>query len=530
MAHSDGILHDFWQKYKLIFPDHDLFHQEQEVDWTHLLPFYIHGDGGRTYKKDPLLVLSLYNACGEGTAKNPVELRPVPGNDAKRQRTNRVSLEPGVNLLGNTLSNRFLFTAMRSEYYKGKKHRFEALLEHFAKYLAELWETGFQFNNETWRVAILGVCGDAPFLRECGNHNRSFSNVSKSHTSRAVLKGCCWLCSAGATGGPPFEDVRITSAAWAQTTGLFNMLPWDTPSVLLGTLPVNDPDLAGFYRPDLFHIWHSGVGKDFAASGIVYLMSILFPSRNRKNSLASVNNELVNWKKANKEHLHFGKLSLDLLGFKSARTYPVGHWSKSMDTGTLCKFLEHLCLTGLVNHPGDEIIQSMLDCCGAINHFLHVVFSSSFFLGESETWQFIQAGQSVLNLYVRLATLSYNKKLCLWKLKPKLHMMAHLVHTALVQYKLAGFSVNVLAESTFMCEDLVGRVSRISRRVNAKLHGRKIYYRYMVAAHFHATNEWTKWFSWEPSCFEVWAYGQCYIPQIDGFHNVHFSMKRPLPK
>jgi len=488
VAHSDTLLRGFWEKYKVLYPEHDIFHQTEDVDYTHLLPYYIHGDGGRTYKKDPLLVLSFYNALGEGTAMNPVELRPVPGHHAKRRRTDGSSLEPGVNLLGNTLANRFLFTAMKTEHYKGAPQRFQTLMDHFANALSELWRDGFRFNGEVWRVAILWVCGDAPFLRECGNHNRSFSNVFKSSTSRAVMKGCCWLCSAGKTGGPPLEDVRITAADWVQTCRRNNVLPWDVPSPLLTSLPVDDSDLAGFYKPDLFHVWHAGVGKDFVGSALVYLMKKIFPRRKIDLSLAEVNAELQRWKKTAKEHLHFGKLTLDLLGFKSARTYPVGHWSKNMDTSTLSKFVEHLCLIGLAQHRDDEILQTMMECCGAIAHFMHMLFSSPFYLNEADGWQLIQSGQAVLSDYAKLAKLSYDKGLCLWKLKPKLHSLAHIVLTAYLQFHTDGFCINPIAESTFMCEDFVGRISRLSRRVSAKQHGKKIFYRYMVAAHFHSQN------------------------------------------
>ena len=460
------------------------------IDYTHLLPFYVHGDGGRTYKKDPLMVLSFYNALGEGTAKNPVQLRAAPGGHGlKRRRTDGVSLEPGVNLLGNTLANRFLFTAMKSEHYKGKPHRFQSLMEHFAHSLSELWTQGFNFNGETWRVAILGVCGDAPFLRECGNHTRSFSNISKSATSNAAMKGCCWLCAAGKTGGPVFEDVRVTAAAWVHTCARNNELPWDVPSPLLSFLPTDDSDLAGFYKPDLFHVWHAGVGKDFVGSSLIYLMKKIIPHRKIGDSLADLNTELKNWRQTSKEHLHFGKFSFDLLGFKSARTYPVGHWSKNMDTATLTKFVEDLCVRGLSMQNDDEMMHAMLESCSAIAHFMHVLFSSGFYLNESEGWQLIQSGQAVLSGYVKLAKLSYNNGLCLFKMKPKIHSLAHIVRTAYLQYQAGSFCINPIAESTFMCEDFVGRISRLSRRVSAKQHGKNFFYRYMVAAHIHAEHD-----------------------------------------
>ena len=86
-----------------------------------------------------------------------------------------------------------------------------------------------------------------------------------------------------------------------------------------------------------------------------------------------------------------------------------------------------------------------------------------------------------------LAEASNRKKLCLWAMKPKLHTLAHIVCTAFQHFTVAtDHVINPLAESTFMCEDFVGRVSRLSRRVSAKQHGKKILYRYMVAARLQA--------------------------------------------
>lgn len=449
VLYSDHVLPRFWEKYQVLFPEHDIFRAREATDFKHLLPFYVHGDGGRTYKKDSLMVLSFYNALGEGTSKNQVELQPTSGGEAKRRRMDNIhEVEPGVNLRGNTLTNRFLFTAMKTEFYKENPDRFQKLLSFFADYLAQLFQEGFEFNGDVWRVAILGVTGDAPFLREAGNHTRSFSNVSKKSGGRGMLKGCCWLCEAGRTGGPCFEDVRICSADWVHTCGRNNPLPWSIPGPFLGPLPVNDSDLASFYRPDIFHIFHAGVGKDFGASALIYIMKAVFKRRNIHASLEAVNSELKTWKQGSKEHLHFGKLTLDLLGYSSSRSYPVGHWSKNMDTAPVIKFVEYLCLMGLVGNPKDEFLETISDACGAIAQFMHILFSSSFYLTESQGWQLIQSGQAFLNDYMKLAVLSFRKGLCLWKLKPKLHMLTHIVHTALQQFKKGTCHViNPLAEA-----------------------------------------------------------------------------------
>lgn len=64
------------------------------------------------------MILSMFSAFGAGTNRNPVELQPVAGHSRKRHSDHGSGFEPGVNLRGNTLTSRFLFTAIKAEFYK----------------------------------------------------------------------------------------------------------------------------------------------------------------------------------------------------------------------------------------------------------------------------------------------------------------------------------------------------------------------------------------------------------------------------
>jgi len=476
-------LADFWRRFRLANPTHDLSQLgETDQNWSRLLPFYLHGDGGRTYKKDPILVLSMYSALGRGTAKRPASTQL--GRHAKRKHDDDSSaeegIECGVNLLGHSYTHRFLYTAMKAEFYKKKNHRFETLIDFWGQHLTDLYTSGLELNGHTWKVAILGLTGDAPFLRETGFHNRSFSNVKKSHSSKSLCKGVCWLCAAGISNGPPFEDVRVTDAQWLETIGPNNPLPWDRPGPLLAYLPVDQEDLASFYRPDLFHILHAGVGKDFAASCIIYFCAKTFKSSRIGLALDHVNLLFRNFLATEKERVNFSNITFELLGYESSRTYPMGHWSKNLDTAVMIKFVEHVAANNL--DPGDPVMQLIVQGSSAINHFMRVLLSAPYWLCESEAWQAIFAGQEFLSAFAGLAQACYHQKLCLFKLKPKLHMFAHIVFRMLQQFRCdTGCTTNPVAEATFMSEDFVGHVSRLSRRVNARRHGHKIYNRYCVA-------------------------------------------------
>ena len=221
------------------------------------------------------------------------------------------------------------------------------------------------------------------FWREAGNHVRSFSNVRKSARSTALLKGVCYLCAAGRTNGPPFEDIRLTAAEWTKTCGPNNLLPWDDPSPLLHYLPVNDTDVAGFFKPDLFHVFHAGLGKDYAASCLVYLCKSIYKQRRIDTSLQLLNADFRQFLQDTKEKCNFRQFSFDMLGYESSRSYPKGHWSKNMDTATVCKFVEHACVKYVFDFLDDECIAVIIDACGAIHQFMTIVFTGSFFFNRT---------------------------------------------------------------------------------------------------------------------------------------------------
>lgn len=488
LAYADDVLPKFWQKFRVLHPHHDLFN-EPNLDYSKLVPYYLHGDGGRTYKKEPILVCSMMPALGQGTQQNPLDLQPLPGRQPRKRphaEASRRGFEAGINLLGRSLSNRFLFVAMKVEFYKNHLPRFQKLMSIWGEYLASLFEDGFSCNGETYRVAVLGLSGDQPFLREAGYHNRSFGNVQKSAKSKAFMKGVCWLCSAGRTGCPGFDNMDFLHAPWTHECGRRNPLPWSAPGPLLEHLRVDQDDVAAFYLPDFFHIWHMGVGKDFAASSMMYFVLKVFHGA-LPAALASLNAELQAYKAANKgERVHFRKnLNKDVLGYKSSKSFPSGHWSKGADTTFFVKFVEALCQKARDEIPGvsgDIMVTTMLRACRAIGNVFHVLFQASFWLTRAEAEQVIESGHQFCMAYTHLVRLSLARHLCLFKVKPKLHMLCHIFRTALQEYRADPDTVqNCLAYSTFQSEDFVGRISRLSRRVSSKVHGPKIYNRYVVA-------------------------------------------------
>ncbi|CAK9101825.1 Uncharacterized protein SCF082_LOCUS47603 [Durusdinium trenchii] len=391
----------------------------------------------------------------------------------------------GINLLGNSLGNRFLFAALHNNYIKNDKSIFYDLMDAWGKNMHALFNDGLMCSGRTFRFAVLGMVGDAPFIRDAGLMNRSFNNIRKSARAETLLPGVCHLCAAGKTHGPPYEHLDILSAQWVSTTGIHNFLPWNEPPPLLAHIAAEQQNLANFFKGDLFHIWYSGLGKDFCGSSLVFMLKGVMKKKSKSESMSFLNEELRRWQHISKSSVHFGKFTWDLLDYDGPRNYPKGKWSKGMDTGKVTKFIEFLLSEILVENQGGvdrPMLVLIQDACKSIGAFLRTLFKAGFFLTGDEAHQAISAGNAFLLSYEKLAKMAFSLKKALYKLKPKAHAFAHLVLEMLTQHRHDRTSVlNCVAFSTFMCEDFVGHVARLSRRVSPKVQGRKVIFRYLVA-------------------------------------------------
>ncbi|CAE7299174.1 unnamed protein product [Symbiodinium sp. CCMP2456] len=472
----------FWQKFKAVHPQHDIFLNSENRDFRRLIPYYLHGDGGRGYKKDPIEILSMFPALGTGSRHREVDL------SLKRRLQSEIEL--GINLQGNSGATRFLFSVVSSLDAKKDGQIFDDLIEIWSHELKELYDNGFQANGHTWHVIILGFTGDAPFVKKIAKTNRSFHNVRKRHNSKNVQKGCCWLCHAGFDSPDediffPFEHLGFTQPAWLATCHLNNPLPWDGEgSVLLRHMKLDRADTpAAFWRADMFHVWHAGVGQDFTASGLIYCMKALFGLGSVAKDLNALNELLQQWMQRTKNRLHCGRsLTEDLLGYSSTREYPEANWSKNMDTAVVMKFIVYL-----LQRPDfqekvqqDDIMKEILACALAIGRVMKVCFEAEFFMSNEHCMTVIDCGHSFLCGYSKLVNMCYSRQLCLFKLRPKVHYLNHIFLRVLEEWRSSGTATNPIGEATFMSEDFVGRTARLSRRVNTRAVAVKSLQRYAL--------------------------------------------------
>ena len=468
----------FWDNFRRIFPNHPVF--DQYLEMHRVIPYYLHGDGGRGFKKDPIEILSMFPALGTGTRLRPVEL---VGHKRRRDE----ALEMGVNLTGNSGTTRFLFSVLSSLVSKQHPEAFDALIDLWGQKLQHLFSDGFQAMGSTWHVAIIGFTGDSPFVKKIAHFNRSFTNVRKAHTATRDLKGCCWLCKAGLETSQesyPFEHLGYFAPKWVATQGANNRpLPWTGNGGPLLQYMMLGTDAPAFFRPDFFHIFHAGVGKDFLGSSLVYAMKAIYGLGGVKRDLRALNEALGIFLRSHKLHLHMGSaLTEDHLGYTSTREYPEGHWSKNMDTAILMKFQVWLlqCEEHQPKVRADEILSEILVSAVAMGQVMRQFLESGFFMSSEACEDVVMAGHRFLQSFQRLAQLAHTRGLCLYKFKPKIHYLNHVLLTVKDQWQTHDAAINPIAEATFMSEDFVGRTARLSRRVSPRVVARKTIQRYDV--------------------------------------------------
>ena len=103
---AEQALAQFWAKFRSIHPNHDLFRNHADISFHKLIPYYLHGDGGRGFKKDPIEIMSMFPALGSGSRSRKIDL------NSKRKAEGPIEL--GINLTGNSGATRFMFTVLSS--------------------------------------------------------------------------------------------------------------------------------------------------------------------------------------------------------------------------------------------------------------------------------------------------------------------------------------------------------------------------------------------------------------------------------
>ena len=282
----------------------------------------------------------------------------------------------------------------------------------------------------------------------------------------------------------PFEDFR-PEAQWMRTVDAENPIPWGaTPTILRSILC--PPNMPSFLKVDLFHTLQMGVYREFVAGALCLLLPVFGKSSQEANMLC-MSAKLQEFLKLTKQRLHCQRLTLGLIGADSPNAFSVGSWSKGADSTVLMSFTEWLVQDIVVNFQSERPFKYIFAGASAIHCFMRILYAEGAFLPGSVGVEASSHAQRFLLCYSKLAEFGVERKLLLFNLTPKLHYLHHVCFD-LVEggaCRNLAFVSNPLSNSTSQCEDFIGQIARLSRRVSPrKIHSR-VLRRYLAAVADH---------------------------------------------
>lgn len=462
----------FWNNFKVHQPNHPIFQKQVrgEVQLRNCVGVLLHGDEGRSKKKNPFMILNMHSPLGRGVQVGVTKTPP------KRY----IKMLP--NFLGHSYTNRFLVSAITKADYSGdKSFVFDCVIEKIAEELNYMAHTGVPGRNGQLFAFCLGVVGDWPFLAKAGRLERTFMNVPKHKASedggqRAPPKGICHLCRAGQDGWP-YEQLATRHPTWLGS--MLTQSPFNEESVF-ELVPHSAGELPLLFKFDIFHVFHLGVAKNFLGSFLA-LLSVREDGGSIDQRFEQLSAKYVTWCVANRKTPHMRRITKEHLNWVSTTHYPTGSWHK----GDLSTNLMHWVQSRFESESetwDDEMLQLAGQAAKSINACLRLLYESGAWMDEKDAREAAQLGLQFLRRYARLALLAHQQSRRLWLVMPKHHALHHLL-ISMLQESEKGPVMNILCTSVQQDEDFIGRGSRLSRHVSSINTSDRMIDRYLQAAY-----------------------------------------------
>ena len=477
---EQDILLEFWRLYKLWRPDHEIWGvvESKQINLSRTVPMICHGDEGRGYKKSGFLVCCYHSYLGKGT------------HLANESRTKRPYLSMKLNYSGSSWSHRFI-TAVLPKMFKDEK-ALDDVLTFMTEDILDVINNGVVDSaGRKCHAIVLQFAGDWQWLVKSGKLARSYSNCEKRpRAENAFPRGICHYCRAGQR-DVPFEDFR-GNAFWRTTEFERDDAPFLVRPQALA-IPHEPRAEPRFFVFDIFHCYHLGLGKTFLGA-VLALISEKMDGGNIDERMGNLTDLYLQFCEDHHITPYILVISKDTIQWPDKGSFPNGNWSKGHVTTTLTKFVRWY----LTLHDwGDPLLEKCREASILISDAMHLLYSSDLWLPKTLANDIGMKGRQFLMKYQELASICYHSGRALFIFMPKAHACDHTFSE--LATCTAPFAMNPLAHGVQVDEDMVGRVSRVSRRV----HPTQVIKRVLERA-FHASfaafvecgylkSRWQKW-------------------------------------
>ena len=485
----------FWAGYRLAHPRHQVF-TARATELDRVVPLYLHGDEGRGQKKSPYLVLSIQSPIGPVArlarpcgCSRYMESRPdlpkfgVVQENLLPQGVKRSCLEMDSNYCGHSYLTRHLLFGMRAWIYKKNPHVLEKLLQIMLADFERLMRQGVNIpGHGVYFAAIVGCKGDMDWHAKCYNLLRCYTKV-QSRTLGFLCHSC--EASTGVQSEHSFDDFS-EAPVWEPT--LYRSRPFAEPWPLLARLPFDNEIPEKAIVPDILHIVKLGLARDLIGGIVIVLLRkgfFDFPgsSTNLVDRLQRAHSNFTLFCLVTKEHPSlrgFTKMFFHIQNFMSA---PWAN-SKGSDSMALLRWLNFFLKLNLRTPTVagfEDLLRTMQQTCRSVIDIFRLVHSHKLFLARDCAAHLYVVIMRTLRGYKKLGKMVLMMNIRAFVLKPKAHALHHVAHS--IKKALDGGHPVVVSPEAFacdMCEDFIGRISRLSRRVGVRVMDRRVLERHFL--------------------------------------------------
>ena len=495
-----NLLASFWKIYREHHPGHAIFTELPADALPTAVPVMLYGDEGRGRRRGNTTVCSVEPMFGLSTAVKARELKrcvdgscqcqPAEGTKRKYEQLepldNIAALDP-ISFATPTLKehsylSRIPLFVVPCTLYKDYTDMIDYMLDKISKDMSELFELGVLLNNRRWRMIFLGMKGDQKWHAAIAHLNRFYSTKGKVQP-----QAMCPECLAGLQ-QCPYEDVSDVPK-WEST--IFKRRPWDENNKpCLTNIPFDATKPEKFLLRDHFHIMKMGVFRHYVASVIATLVSWRYftehgePNR-VENQLVRLHGSFWLWCNYSQKSAALRSFTKALMMWGKSTDFPYMN-TKGSDTTLLMQWLCDI-LPGIINQSRHddhakafklmlEVGRAGLACSDSLyKHFL--------FYDRSCAMSFLDNGNRFLFGYARLAKEMLPKPFSAFAMIPKVHAMKHfMVEFRSFLQSSRRLILSPLASGCEVNEDLIGRLCRLSRRVDPRTMQTRVLQLYCIKA------------------------------------------------
>ena len=204
------------------------------------------------------------------------------------------------------------------------------------------------------------------------------------------------------------------------------------------------------------HTFHMGVGRDLVGSALKIMASSRrwFNGRNVLLRLKQMYSDVRRFAKLRGKHLSIKRLTKVSLGWGNQCPEFRG---SAADTGAFLSWV----VDALQQKPPCEPYEGLLGATWCADRLCSSLQSAEVFLSPEEQYQTKVLSKLFLESYCRLAAEAHDRGVLLWRLRPKLHYMQHLLESCL-----QGSGRNPTHDSCWLDEDYVRFAMKMYRKMS----------------------------------------------------------------